>query len=270
MVNMAGQLVSDRRNIQRNGTGHNQQPAILIHPQIMHHSSHQAQHTACFLKTLNSRPILIQAIKNLRMDGIAGAHALIVVNIFGDGWEIGIVFLIELAKGKAHLIACRIIFTVQEQAATDNLKTFVGRNRLPYGFHEQLKIFFFAIVWCGGQQQKMPCDSGKKSAQLIALGVFHFTAPISSGKFMRFVAYDQVPIAGLQLILHFRATGKFIQSGDAEVHLRKYITRNGRFKPVVRQDFKAQMEFLKKLILPLLAQVTGCDDQAAFQIAADD
>ena len=80
---------------------------------------------------------------------------------------------------------------------------------------------------------------------------------------------DQVPVRNFQLLLQRLAAREFVQAGDAAVHLLKDIAADRRFRPVIRQQFKMQAEFLIQLVLPLFGQVSGRHDQAAPEISAD-
>ena len=53
------------------------------------------------------------------------------------------------------------------------------------------------------------------------------------------------------------------------LRLDERIAGERRLDLVARQDVEAETEFLGQLVLPLLDQTAGRDDQAAFQIAAD-
>ena len=122
----------------------------------------------------------------------------------------------------------------------------------------------------GCQQQEMAGDPGKHSAELIALGIFNFTAPHGGGHFVRFVADDQVPIRCAELVLQLLIARELVQAGNAEIYFVENISRYGGFQAVIGQNFKAQMEFLIELVLPLLGQIARRNDHAALQIAADD
>src|SRR5262249_18821802 len=67
--------------------------------------------------------------------------------------------------------------------------------------HEQLEIRFLAIVWRGGQQQKMPCKAGKHLTKTISLGVFDLVPEIRGAEFVGFIAYDQIPVGLLEFDL---------------------------------------------------------------------
>ena len=122
--------------------------------------------------------------------------------------------------------------------------------------HKELEILFLAVMRRGCQQQEMAGDSGKQSAKLVSLGIFNFTAPHGGGHFVRFVADDQVPIRCAELVLQFLIARELVQTGNAEIDFVENVSRYGGFQAVIGQNFKAQMEFLIELVLPLLGQIS--------------
>ena len=86
---VAGQFIADAGHVQRDGAGQDEQPPVVVHPQIVNDRRHQAQHAARLLEALDGRPVLIEAVEDLRVDGIAGAQALHVLHFPRLGGEIG-------------------------------------------------------------------------------------------------------------------------------------------------------------------------------------
>ena len=112
----------------------------------------------------------------------------------------------------------------------------------------------------------------EKLPQPVALGVFDLAAEKCRRHLVRFVADDEVPaaIGRLQLLLHILVAGQLVEPSDDEIGFQKPIAGARRFKLVVRQDFERQMKAPIKLVLPLLGEAAGADDQASLQIAAGD
>ena len=135
--------------------------------------------------------------------------------------------------------------------------------------HEELKVFLFTIMGSGSKQKEMACNAGKQAAQLIALGVFDLPAPHGSGHLVGFIADDQVPIGNLQLFLQLSISCELVQTGNAEVHFGEDIAGDCGFQTVTRENLKSQMKLLKELILPLLGQITGGNNQTTLQVTTD-
>ena len=89
---------------------------------------------------------------------------------------------------------------------------------------------------------------------------------------VRFVADDEIPAAirRLQLLLHVLVARQLVEPGDDEVGFQEPIAGARRFQLVVGQDFERQMEAAVQLVLPLLGEAAGADDEAALEIAAGD
>ena len=87
---------------------------------------------------------------------------------------------------------------------------------------------------------------------------------------MGLIDYNQVPFCHLELLLKRLIPCQLIQPDDAQIYLFKDIPAYSRFKPVIGENFKFQMELAVKLILPLFRKASRRYDQASLKIAADD
>ena len=87
---------------------------------------------------------------------------------------------------------------------------------------------------------------------------------------MRLVAHNEVPAAirCLQLLLDILVAGELVEPGDGEVGFQEPVAGARRFELVVRQDVERQMEPAVKLVLPLLGETAGTDDETALQVSA--
>ena len=87
---------------------------------------------------------------------------------------------------------------------------------------------------------------------------------------MRFVANYEVPFGcreqlGLQVVRPRR----HVEANDQPASFDEWITRDGGLDLVPSQCIESEAEFLCQLVLPLLDEIAGRHDQAAFQVAAD-
>ncbi len=101
----------------------------------MNDRCHQAQNTTGPLEPLQSSPILIQTIKNFRVDGITGNHPLTVFDLTGLHREVPLIFVIHLTKLGTDRVAGRFVLAIQEQSAADHFKSFVRCYRFPDRLH---------------------------------------------------------------------------------------------------------------------------------------
>ena len=86
------------------------------------------------------------------------------------------------------------------------------------------------------------------------------------------VAHDEIPpaIRSLQLLLNVFVAGELIQPGNNEIGFQEPVPCARGFELVVRQDVERQLKPALKLILPLLGETAGTDDQTPLQIPASD
>ncbi|OQB40778.1 MAG: hypothetical protein BWY09_00704 [Candidatus Hydrogenedentes bacterium ADurb.Bin179] len=96
---------------------------------------HQAQDAAGPLETLQSRPILVQTVEHLGVDGIAGNHPFLILKLLCLQGEIALILIVHLAEPGTDLVAPIRVLAVKEQAAAHNFKALAGRNRFPNRLH---------------------------------------------------------------------------------------------------------------------------------------
>ena len=138
--------------------------------------------------------------------------------------------------------------------------------------HEELEVRLFAVVRRGRHQEEVPGQGREQLPELVALGVFDLAAEHGGGHLVGLVADHQVPAAvgGLELLLHVLVARELVESGDDEVGLQEPVAGARGLQLVVGEDLEGQVEAPVQLVLPLLGQAAGADDQAALQVAAGD
>lgn len=97
--------------------------------------SHQPQHAAGALESLQCGPVIVQAVEDFWVDGVAGDHSVAVLHLFDLRRKIAGVGLVQLAELGADPVAGLRILAVKEETAAHDLKALVGGNGLPDGFH---------------------------------------------------------------------------------------------------------------------------------------
>ena len=85
---------------------------------------------------------------------------------------------------------------------------------------------------------------------------------------MRFVADDEVPVGLLQLGLGILVAAELVEPADGQRVFGEPVAGAGRFELVVGHDLEGQVEPAVELVLPLLDETAGADDQAALKVAA--
>ena len=138
--------------------------------------------------------------------------------------------------------------------------------------HEELKVFLFPVVRSGRHQQEMAGETRQQLPQPVALRVLDLTTKERRRHLMGLVAHDEIPAAirGLQLLLNVLVARELIQPGNDEIGFQEPVSCARCFELVVRQDVEGQVEPTVELILPLLRETTGTDDQTPLQITASD
>ena len=138
---MPNQFITNLGHIKGNRARHDHCASVVCHPQFMDNCSHQTQHTTSSLESLQCCPITIKSIKDLRMDRIAGDHAIPILHFLGFHGKIGGVILIHLTECFADRIACIRILAIEEKTPANDFKTFISSNRLPNGLHSAKGVF---------------------------------------------------------------------------------------------------------------------------------
>ena len=133
--------------------------------------------------------------------------------------------------------------------------------------HEELEVLFLAVVRRRGHQQEVARQPRQELAELVALGVLDLAAEEGRRHLVGLVADDEVPAAvgDRELGLHVLVAGQLVQAGDDEVVLEEPVAGAGRLELVVGEDLEGQMEAAVQLVLPLLGQAAGADDEAALR-----
>ena len=138
--------------------------------------------------------------------------------------------------------------------------------------HEELKVLLLPVVRGRGHQEEVAGEARQELAQPIALRVLDLAAEERRRHLVRLVAHDEVPAAirRLQLVLDVLVAGELVEPRNDEVGFQEPVAGACRFELVVRQDVEGQMEPAVKLVLPLLRETAGTDDETALQVSAGD
>ena len=104
---IARQLVTHARIVDRDVGRHDQRVAVALLPQAVDHRRHQAQHAARALELHQRRPVRIEPVEHLRMDRIGRLQALLVVGVAALGRELLMLRAIEIGEGARDVVARR-------------------------------------------------------------------------------------------------------------------------------------------------------------------
>jgi hypothetical protein len=85
-----------------------------------------------------------------------------------------------------------------------------------------------------------------------------------------FVAYDKIPFCLIQLGLNIFVPAQLIEPTDCEGCFQEPVAGAGSLEFVICHNVERQIETAKKLILPLLGEISRTDDKTPFQISPDE
>ena len=138
--------------------------------------------------------------------------------------------------------------------------------------HEELEVRFLAVVRRRRHQEEVARQAGEELAEAVAPGVPDLAAEERGRHLVGLVTDDQVPagLGRLQLVLHVFVARQLVQARDDELGLQEPVAGARGFQVVVGENLERQVEAPVELVLPLLRQAAGADDQAALQVAAGD
>ena len=137
--------------------------------------------------------------------------------------------------------------------------------------HEELEVFLLAVVRRRGHEQEVAATGAEKPAQPIALRVPHLRAEEARRHAVRLVAHHQIPfLRRFEAVPEVIAPAQHVEPGDQVVALGEGIAARARRRrdPLPGQEVEGEVELRGQLVLPLLHQAAGGDDEAAFQVAA--
>ncbi len=135
--------------------------------------------------------------------------------------------------------------------------------------HEELEVLFLAVVGRRGHQEEVSRQAARELAELVALRLLHLAREEGGRHLVRLVHDHEVPVAaGLELGLHVLVAAELVEAGDDEVVLVEPVAGAGRLELVVGQDLERELELVVELVLPLLGEAPGTDDEAALEIAS--
>ena len=136
--------------------------------------------------------------------------------------------------------------------------------------HEELEVLLLPVVRGRGHQEEVAGETRQQLAQPIALRVLDLAAEEGGRHLVRLVAHDEVPAAirRLQLLLDILVAGELVEPGDDEVGLHEPVAGARRFELVVGQDVERQVEPAVELVLPLLGETAGTDDETPLKVSS--
>ena len=138
--------------------------------------------------------------------------------------------------------------------------------------HEELEVLLLPVVRGRRHQEEVAGEARQELTEPVALRVPDLAAEEGGGHLVRLVAHHEVEAAvrRLELVLDVLVAGELVEPGDREVGLQEPVAGARRLELVVGQDVERQVEPAVQLVLPLLGEAAGTDDQTALEVSAGD
>ena len=122
-----------------------------------------------------------------------------------------------------------------------------------------------------GHQQRWRVTLAEQLAELEALGLLELAAEVVGAHPVRLVDDDEVPLGLGELGLQLLVAGELVHPGDQQ-RVRARTTTGvdvRRRSSCGREEVEPQPELEEQLVLPLLDQAAGRDDQAPLDVVAE-
>ncbi len=133
---------------------------------------------------------------------------------------------------------------------------------------EELEILLLARVRGRGHQQQMASDLAEEFPELEALGLLQLAAEVVGAHAVRLVDDDQIPVGLLELGLELLVAGELIHPCDEERVGLEDVEIDLGVDELIGQQIEAQAELEEELVLPLLHEPAGRDDEALLHVIA--
>ena len=133
---VAGQFELYTRLVDGHVGGHDQRVAVALLPEAVDNCRHQAQHATGALKLDERRPVGVEAVEDLGVDGVGGLEALLVAAVATLGGELLLLGAVEIGEGTGDDVAIlelAIFNEGLEEAAAHDLEALLGAGWPPRG-----------------------------------------------------------------------------------------------------------------------------------------
>ena len=134
--------------------------------------------------------------------------------------------------------------------------------------HEQLEVFFLAVVRRGRHQQEVARQAAQQLAELETRGFVDLAAEVAGRHLVGFVHDDQVPLGLGQQLLVILVARKLVEPRDQAVLLTEVVAALTLLLLFAAEQFEIEAELFTQFVLPLFGQGAGRDDQHAAGVGA--
>ena len=135
---------------------------------------------------------------------------------------------------------------------------------------EELEVLLLAAVRRGRHQQEVAADLAELLAELEAFGLLELAAEVMGAHAVSLVDDHEIPLRLRKLGAQLVVTGELIHPGDQKRMLLEGRRAEHRLAELRGKDLEGEPELQIELVLPLLDETAGHDDQAALHVLAED
>ena len=134
---------------------------------------------------------------------------------------------------------------------------------------EELEVLLLAAVRRGGHQQQVAGDVAELLAELEALGLLQLAGEVVGAHAVGLVDDDEIPLGLRQLGLEDLVARELVHARDQQRVLLERRGAEHRLAELRGEDLEREPELQIQLVLPLVHQAAGDDDQAALDVLAE-
>ena len=130
---VVGKFPEHLGGVQRDAAGQDERAGVAGGPQGVDDLAHQAQHPAGALELLQRRPVVVEPVEQLRVDGVGGLEPVLVLAALHVAGELAVVLAVEADELPGHgrdVGACGGVGLL-EQAASHDLERLDRGRRSP-------------------------------------------------------------------------------------------------------------------------------------------
>ena len=120
------------RVVDREVRGEDERVTVVLHPEVVDHGGHQAQHASGALEPHEGRPVRVEAVEDLGVDRVRGLQSLLVVGVPALRRKVRVLPAVEVGERPGDGVPVLELAGVRErleEPAPDDLEAFLGARR---------------------------------------------------------------------------------------------------------------------------------------------
>ena len=131
---------------------------------------------------------------------------------------------------------------------------------------EELEVLLLAVVRRRRHQEQVPGMGAEQFSKPEPLRPVHLRAVVRRRHLVCLVHHHEIPLRVREFLLQFLVPGELIEPGDQQGMVVERVAGERLLREVAGEDGERKAELLVHLVLPLLDETPGGDDQNTFGI----